>query len=131
MRPDLLVALTLSCVCAQETDTRFKVETSQKLDGVVYQLSAIDKRLTTAFQGGLASNEQAQALNSRHTEIISLQGQHASSIETKVTETEQTLVARLDSIILEVQSVQLILDAAAEFKITLNQLAAENKTLKG
>ena len=44
---------------------------------------------------------------------------------------EQNLVARLGSIILEVQSVELIIQAATEFNKMLNQLVEENKTLKG
>ena len=52
------------------------------------------------------------------------------SINAKIEEGDQTLVARLDSIILEVQSVQLIIEAATGFNKTLNQLMAENKTLK-
>ena len=56
---------------------------------------------------------------------------HRQSIHAKIEESEQTLAARLDSVILEVQSVELIIQAATGFNKTLNQLVEENKTLKG
>ena len=40
---------------------------------------------------------------------------HRQSIHAKIEESEQTLAARLDSVILEVQSVELIIQAAYGF----------------
>ena len=47
---------------------------------------------------------------------------HRQSIHAKIEESEQALAARLDSVILEVQSVELIIQAATGFNKTLNQL---------
>ena len=48
----------------------------------------------------------------------------------KIEAAEQTVAARLNSVILEVQSVELIIQAATGFNKTLNELVEENKTLK-
>ena len=48
----------------------------------------------------------------------------------KIEESDQTLAAKLDSVILEVQSIELIIQAAYGFNKTLNELVEENKTLK-
>ena len=48
----------------------------------------------------------------------------------KIEESDQNLAAKLDSVILEVQSVELIIQAATGFNKTLNQLVEENKTLR-
>ena len=49
----------------------------------------------------------------------------------KIEESKQTLAARLDSVILEVQSVELIIQAATGFNKTLNQQQDDLQTVKG
>ena len=49
----------------------------------------------------------------------------------KIEAAEQTIAARLDGVILEVQSVELIIQAAIGFNETLNQLQDDLQTVKG
>ena len=52
-------------------------------------------------------------------------------ILSKIEESKQILAARLDSVILEVQSVELIIQATTGFNKTLNQLQDDLQTVKG
>ena len=95
--------LFLNGIAAQET-------TEQKLDKL---LAGQELQQTVEFPSTLASNEI-----SWYQDIIS-----------KIAESDQTLVAGLESIVLEVQSVELIIQADYGFNKTLNELEEENKHL--
>ena len=100
--------LFLNGIAAQET-------TDQELGKL---LAGQELQQTVEFASTLANNEI-----SWYKDII-------SKIAEKIAESEQTLVAGLESIVLEVQSVELIIQAATGFNKTLNQLVEENKTLR-
>ena len=104
--------LFLNGIAAQQQQTE---TTNQKLDKL---LAGQELQQTTEFASRLANSDL-----SWNKDII-------SKIAEKIAESEQTLVAGLESIVLEVQSVELIIQAAYGFNKTLNQLVEENKTLR-
>ena len=99
----LALFLFLNRVAAQEPQAGLV----EKLDKL---LAGQEKQRTLEFASTLANNDI-----SWYKDII-------SKIAEKIAESDQTLVDGLNSIILEVQSVELILQAAIEFNKTLNQL---------